>query len=101
MSTKDFKAGMVAGAKPFGDKLDQLANISESAVMEIREGQQGTDEIIGIVLDNLSAQEKKRIYDLDETMDVSSLDDDEKEFLVAVLTELANEIPWVSELQKK
>lgn len=101
MSTKDFKAGMVAGAKPFGDKLDQLANVSESAVMEIKEGQQSTNEIVGIVLDNLSAQEKKRIYDLDETMDVSSLDDDEKEFLIAVLTELANEIPCVSDLQKK
>ena len=101
MSTKDFKQGMVAGAKPFGDKLDQLANVSESAVSDIQEGLDGVTEVVNIVLDDLSAQEKKRIYDLDEATDVSVLEDDEKEFLVAILTELANMIPTVSDLQKK
>ena len=38
MSNKDYKEGMVAGAKPFGDKLDQLANVSESATSDIKEG---------------------------------------------------------------
>lgn len=101
MSTKDFKQGMVAGAKPFGDKLDQLANVSESAVSDIQEGLDGVTEVVNIVLDDLSAQEKKRIYDLDEATDISVLEDDEKEFLVAILTELANMIPTVSDLQKK
>ena len=101
MSTKDFKQGMVAGAKPFGDKLDQLANVSESAVNDIQEGLDGVTEVVNIVLDDLSAQEKKRIYDLDQITDISSLEDDEKEFLVAVLTELANTISYVSDLQKK
>ena len=101
MSTKDFKQGMVAGAKPFGDKLDQLANVSESAVSDIQEGLDGVTEAVGVVLDDLSAQEKKRIYDLDQATDVSALEDDEKEFLVAVLTELANTIPYVSDLQRK
>lgn len=101
MSTKDFKQGMVAGAKPFGDKLDQLANVSESAVSDIQEGLDGVTEVVNIVLDDLSAQEKKHIYDLDEATDISVLEDDEKEFLVAILTELANRIPTVSDLQKK
>ena len=34
MSTKDFKEGMAAGAKPFGDKLDQLANWSNFFIGE-------------------------------------------------------------------
>lgn len=101
MSTKDFKQGMVAGAKPFGDKLDQLANVSEKAVSDIREGVDGINEVVNIVLDDLSAQEKKRIYDLDEATDISILEDEEKEFLVAVLSELANSIPVVTDLQRK
>ena len=101
MSTKDFKQGMVAGAKPFGDKLDQLANVSEGAVNDIQEGLDGVTEVVNVVLDDLSAQEKKRIYDLDQTTDISSLEDDEKEFLVAVLAELANTIPDVSDDQKR
>ena len=101
MSNKDFIQGMVAGAKPFGDKLDQLANVSESAVSDIQEGLDGVTEVVNVVLDDLSAQEKKRIYDLDQTTDISSLEDDEKEFLVAVLAELANTIPDVSDDQKR
>ena len=101
MSTKDFKEGMVAGAKPFGDKLDQLANVSESAVSDIKEGLDGVNEVVNIVLDDLSAQEKKKIFDLDQTTDISTLDDDEKEFLVAVLAELANAVQDVADLQRQ
>ena len=101
MSNKDFKEGMVAGAKPFGDKLDQLANVSESAVSDIKEGLDGVSQVVNVVLDDLSAQEKKRIYDLDQATDISMLEDDEKEFLVAVLTELANYIPEVTDLQRR
>ena len=100
MSTKDFKQGMVAGAKPFGDKLDQLANVSESAVNDYKESFEDVSEVVYTLLGDMSAQERKRVYDLDETMDISALDDDEKEFLVAILTELANMIPFVSDLQK-
>ena len=101
MSTKDFKQGMVAGAKPFGDKLDQLADASERGVSDIKEGIEGVENVVGAILDDLSAQEKKHIYDLDEATDISSLEDEEQEFLVAVLTELANTIPEVTDLQKK
>lgn len=101
MSTKDFKQGMVAGAKPFGDKLDQLANVSESAVSDIQEGLDGVTEVVNVVVNDLSAQEKKRIYDLDQATDISSLEDDEKEFLVAVLSELASTVPETTELQKR
>lgn len=101
MSTKDFKEDMVAGAKPFGDKLDQLANVSETAVSDIKEGLDGVNEVVNIVLDDLSAQEKKKIYDLDQTTDISTLDDDEKEFLVAVLAEIANTVQDVADLQKQ
>lgn len=93
MSTKDFKQGMVAGAKPFGDKLDQLANVSESAVSDIQEGLDGVTEVVNVVLDDLSVQEKKRIYDLDETTDISHLDADESEFLIAALSELSFRLP--------
>lgn len=101
MSTKDFKEGMVAGAKPFGDKLDQLANASERSVSDIKEGLDGVSQVVNVVLDDLSAQEKKRIYDLDQATDISMLEDDEKELLVAVLTELANSIPEVTDLQRR
>lgn len=101
MSNKDFQKGMVAGAKPFGDKLDQLADVSEQGVSDIKAGLDGITGVVNAVLDDLSVQEKKRIYDLDEATDIFSLEDDEKEFLVAVLTELANTIQGVSDLQKK
>ena len=101
MSTKDFKQGMVAGAKPFGDKLDQLATVSEAGVADIKEGLDNVAGIVSTVLDDLSIQEKKKIYDLDEATDISLLEDDEKEFLVAVLMELANIVNNTSELQKK
>lgn len=108
MSTKDFKEGMIAGAKPFGDKLDQLADIVESVVPELQVGIDGIATVTNALIDDvenhdniLSAYERKRIYDLDSVMDVSSLDDEEKEFLVAVLTELANILPNVADLQKK
>ena len=108
MSTKDFKQGMVAGAKPFGDKLDQLANVSESAVSDLKEGLDGIADVTYALIDDveshdstLSAYEKKRIYDLDDATDISALEDDEKEFLIAVLTELANALADVSDLQKK
>lgn len=101
MSSKDFKEGMIAGAKPFGDKLDQLANVSESAVSNIKKGLDGVTQVVNVVLDDLSAQEKKRIYDLDKATDISMLEDDEKEFLVAVLAELANSIPEVTDLQRR
>ena len=108
MSTKDFKEGMVAGAKPFGDKLDQLADVSESAVLDIKEGLGEVNEVVNILIDDaekhdgiLSAYEKKRIYDLDQATDISALEDNEKEFLVAVLAELANSVQEVTELQKR
>ncbi len=104
MSNKDYKEGMVAGAKPFGDKLDQLADVVEEVAEDLREGVEDFNNvkgIVNIVLDDLSTQEKKRIYDLDESTDVSVLEDDEKEFLVAVLAELANTISSVTELQKR
>lgn len=101
MSVKDFKAGMAAGAKPFGDKLDQLATANESGLNDITEGVDGIRAVVDTLLDDLSVQEKKKLYDLDEAMDLSVLEDDEQEFLVAVLATLANAIPDVSDLQKK
>ena len=101
MSVKDFKAGMAAGAKPFGDKLDQLATANESGLSDITEGVDGIRAVVDTLLDDLSAQEKKKLYDLDEAMDLSVLEDDEQEFLVAVLATLANAISGVSDLQKK
>ena len=86
MSNRDFKEGIVAGAKPFGDKLDQLADVVEEVAEDLREGVEdfnNVKDIVNIVLDDFSAQDKKRIYDLDQITDISSLEDDEKEFLVA------------------
>lgn len=90
MSTKDFKAGMVAGAKPFGDKLDQLANVSEKAVGNINEGIDGINTVVNCILDDLSVQEKKNIYDLDTPQGITDLDETEKEYIMSVLFTIAD-----------
>lgn len=100
MSTKDFKKGMVAGAKPFGDKLDQLANVSEKAVTDIAEGIGGVSDVVNCILDDLSIQEKKSIYDLDTPSGIAELDQSEKEYLLAVLFTIADKKGAINDNQR-
>lgn len=100
MSTKDFKQGMVAGAKPFGDKLEQLADASEKAVGNIQEGIGGVKDVVDAILDDLSVQEKKKIYDLDTPTGIAELEPEEKEYLLAVLFTIAEAQNEVTEYQR-
>ena len=100
MSTKDFKQGMVAGAKPFGDKLEQLANVSEKAVSDITEGIDGVSDVVNCILDDLSIQEKKNIYDLDTPSGIAELEQSEKEYLLAVLFTIADQKETINENQR-
>lgn len=100
MSKKDFKQGMVAGAKPFGDKLDQLANVSEKAVTDIKEGIDGVNTVVNCILDDLSIREKKDVYDLDTPSGISELDPTEKEYLLAVLFTVADQRGQLTDYQK-
>lgn len=100
MSTKDFKQGMVAGAKPFGDKLDQLANVSECAVSDINAGIAGVNSVVNCILDDLSIQEKKAVYDLDTPQGITELDQTEKEYLLSVLFSFADQKGQVNDQQK-
>lgn len=100
VSTKDFKQGMVAGAKPFGDKLDQLANISEKAVADITEGINGVGGVVNCILDDLTIQEKKNIYDLDTPQGIAEMEQTEKEYLLAVLFTIADKKGNINDNQK-
>lgn len=100
MSTKDFKQGMVAGAKPFGDKLEQLAGASERGVRDIQEGIGGVKDVVDAILDDLSVQEKKKIYDLDTPTGIAELEPEEKEYLLAVLFTIAEAQNEVTEYQR-
>ena len=100
MSTKDFKQGMVAGAKPFGDKLDQLANVSEKAVADITEGIDGVSSVVNCILDDLTVEEKKNIYDLDTPQGIAEMEQTEKEYLLAVLFTIADKKGIINDNQK-
>lgn len=100
MSSKDFRQGMVAGAKPFGDKLDLLANVSERAVADISEGIDSVSGVVNCILDDLTIQEKKSIYDLDTPHGIAEMDQAEKEYLLAVLFTIADKKGSINDNQK-
>ena len=86
MSTKDFKRGMEAGAKPFNDKFNQTSQAINKVGGQISEKIDSLNGVMDEVIDNLNSIKKKEIYDLNTKFDLKKdLDDAEKELLAALL----------------
>lgn len=79
--------------KPISEKIDKV----EEAIR--RDGNQTREEykeqisnlknVVDVVLDDLSSREKKELYDLNTIIDISSLEETERRFLVEALYTLA------------
>lgn len=90
MSRKDFTNGMAAGARPFAEMFKQQANAINQVGKQLNNRLDDIQGIMDIMQDDLSAREKKELYDLNTMIDIAELEDTEKEFLLSVLYTLAN-----------
>lgn len=99
--SKKFNEGMAAGAKPFEeinkDMSEKFGNLAEGVSSNVEVIHSKVD----IILDDLSMQEKKRVYDLNSTYDVSSLDEDERKYALAILYTISQLIEEPSKMQKQ
>lgn len=90
-SKKDFKEGMVAGAKPFEEKFSNVSQEMRENHDSLKESINDIKENSNYILEKLSEREKKELYDLSIVSDIRELDEDDKQMLVAMLYEIANE----------
>ena len=90
MPRKTFEAGMAAGARPFEEKFQKQAEAVIDIGDRINQSLDRLECIMDVVLDDLSAQERKRIYDLNTMVDIAQLDTTEKEYLCSLLYAVAN-----------
>ncbi|MBB6714827.1 hypothetical protein [Clostridium gasigenes] len=91
MSTKDFKKGMEAGAKPFNEKFNEISNATKKIGEQINTKISSLDEVIDVIIDDISSINKKKIYDLNTKIDIKEcLDNEEKELLAAILISISN-----------
>ncbi|GHV45873.1 hypothetical protein AGMMS49546_32790 [Spirochaetia bacterium] len=91
MSTKDFKKGIEAGAKPFEAKFEQQAKAMERTSKKLEDGMDKISGTMDAIIDDMSAVEKKRLYDLNTQYDIKEMEDYEKELLLAGLITLAGD----------
>ncbi|WP_066894680.1 hypothetical protein [Clostridium nigeriense] len=91
MSTKDFKRGMEAGAKPFYEKFNEVSEVTKKIGKEINTKIDSLDEVVDVIIDDLTSMKKKEIYDLNTKLDINEcLDNEEKELLSALLINISN-----------
>jgi len=103
MSVKDFKEGMIVGAKPF----EEVYKKQEAAIRRVSEELNGKLDNIGSVMntliDDMNDINRKKLYDLNAApVDLKSFEQEEKEFIVAGLYTLASQCksPQTSPFQK-
>lgn len=100
---RDIKIAEMVG-KPIGEKMESLAEVVRSDGEKIRseyKGQiDGVKKIVDVMLEDLSAREKKDIYDLNTLIDIASLEHTESRFLVEMLYTLANMTEQVTKIQQ-
>lgn len=89
MSKKDFMRGVETASKANEAFMRKQAAATEALGKRIVQKIDAQGEIIDVVLDELSAQEKKRIYDLNTVVDISDLDETEKEYLCSIVYAVA------------
>ena len=100
MARKDFQKGMVAGAEPFEAKFQEQAEAVERVGKRVEEGLGKISAVQNVILNDLSAREKKELYDLNTYVDISELEDTEKELLMAIIYTLSDMTEEVTEEQQ-
>lgn len=88
---KAYKEGKVAGAKPFEEKFSKVSQETVEKLDNIEENLNDNKEKINYTLNKLSSKEKKELYDVSIIFDIRKLDNEDKQMLVAMLYEIANE----------
>lgn len=100
-NNKKYKEGMKAGAAPFEKILEEQSKQTKESMDAINANVDSIHSVVDVVLDDLVAQEKKRVYNLDSDYDVLTLDQDEREFAIAMLYTLSQLMDETTEEQKQ
>ncbi|MGY0373026.1 hypothetical protein [Clostridium sp. JNZ J1-5] len=96
-----FKEGMIAGAKPFEEKFRKQEEAIERVGKDLSNKLDEINTVTDVIIDELSAKQKKELYDLNTKFDISTLlSIDEKDFLASVLVTVANEQDETNEYQR-
>ena len=89
MSTRDFEAGMAAGAKPFETKFSQQASDIRKIGKDMEKWRNRYGSMMDVILDDLGDQEKQRIYRIQTKLDPANMGESEQELLVCILYTVA------------
>ena len=99
-NNKKYKEGMKAGAAPFEKIFEDQSKQTKESMDAINANVDSIHELVDVVFDDLVAQEKKRVYNLDTDYDILTLDQDEREFAIAMLYTLSQLMDETTEKQK-
>ena len=99
-NNKKYKEGMKAGAAPFEKILEDQSKQTKESMDAINANVDSIHSVVDVVLDDLVAQEKQRVYNLDTDYDILTLDQDEREFAIAMLYTLSQLMDETTEKQK-
>ena len=100
-NNKKYKEGMKAGAAPFEKIFEDQSKQTKESMDAINANVDSIHELVDVVFDDLVAQEKKRVYNLDTDYDILTLDQDEREFAIAMLYTLSQLMDETTEKQKQ
>lgn len=100
-NNKKYKEGMKAGAAPFEKIFEDQSKQTKESMDAINANVDSIHAVVDVVLDDLVAQEKKRVYNLDTDYDILTLDQDEREFVIALLYTLSQLMDETTEKQKQ
>ena len=100
-NNKKYKEGMKAGAAPFEKIFEDQSKQTKESMDAINANVDSIHELVDVVFDDLVAQEKKRVYNLDTDYDILTLDQDEREFAIALLYTLSQLMDETTEKQRQ
>ena len=100
-NNKKYKEGMKAGAAPFEKIFEDQSKQTKESTDAINANVDSIHSVVDVVLDDLVAQEKKRVYNLDTDYDILTLNQDEREFAIAMLYTLSQLMDETTEKQKQ
>ena len=100
-NNKKYKEGMKAGAAPFEKIFEDQSKQTKESMDAINANVDSIHSVVDVVLDDLVTQEKQRVYNLDTDYDILTLDQDEREFAIAMLYTLSQLMDETTEKQKQ
>lgn len=89
MSKKDFMRGVEAAVNAQKGFNEKQAKATEEIAKRVVKKIDDLGNVVDIMIDQLNAQEKERLYSLKEQFDPKDLDESERELLVSVLYTLS------------